>query len=59
MSNYTTKSDVPSSLNGLKSKLDKLYVNKLGSVPVNLKKLSDMIEKELVKKMCMMNWLKN
>ena len=50
MSDYTTKSDVPSSLNGLKSKLDKLYVNKLEFVPVNLKKLIDMIEKELVKK---------
>ena len=50
MSDYTTKFDVPSSLNGLKSKLDKLYVNKLEFVLADLKKLSDMIEKELVKK---------
>ena len=48
-----------SGLNSLKTKVDKLYVDKLKPVPTNLNKLSDMVEKEFVKKMCVMNWLKN
>ena len=48
-----------SGLNSLKTKVDKLYVDKLKPVPTNLNKLSDMVEKEVVKKMCVMNWLKN
>ena len=42
--------NVPSNLRNLESKVDKLDVHKLVSVPVNLRKLSDVIENDIVKK---------
>ena len=50
--NYATKADlknVPTNLRNLKIKLDRLDVDKLVSVPVDLSKLSDVV-KNVVKK---------
>ena len=41
---------MPSGLNSLKSKVDKLDVDKLVPVPVDLSKLSDVVIKDVVKK---------
>ena len=41
--------NVPSSLNTLKTKVDDLDIGKLKSVPVDLKKLSDAADNEAVK----------
>ena len=41
--------NVPSSLNTLKTKVDDLDIGKLKSVPVDLKKLSDAADTEAVK----------
>ena len=41
--------NVPTSLNNLKAKVDDLGVSKLKTVPVELKKLSDVIPNEVVK----------
>ena len=41
---------VPSNLRNLKSKLDKLVADKLLHVPVDLKKLSDAVKNDVVKK---------
>ena len=41
---------VPSNLNNLNSKVDKLHVNNLDSVLVDLSKLSDVVENDIVKK---------
>ena len=40
------------------SKVDELGVDKLKSVPADLKKLSDVEEKSVFKKLNIMNWLK-
>ena len=42
--------NVLSSLNSLKTKVDDLDADKLKTVPVDLKKLSDVVSKEVVKK---------
>ena len=42
---------MPSNLSNLKSKVDKSDVDKLVAVPVNLSKLSDVVE-NVVKKRC-------
>ena len=42
--------NVPTKLNKLKSKVDKLYVDKLVPVPVDLSKLSDGVKNYVVKK---------
>ena len=42
--------DVPNHLNNMKSKVDKLDVNKLVSIPVDLRKLSDVVKNDVVKK---------
>ena len=39
----------------LKTEVDKLYMAKLVSVPVDLSKLSDVVKKDFVKKMYMIN----
>ena len=39
----------PTSLNNLKTKLDDLDVEKLKTVPIELKKLSDAVDNDLVK----------
>ena len=41
---------MPSNLNNLNSKVDKLHVNNLDSVLVDLSKLSDVVENDIVKK---------
>ena len=40
--------NVPNSLNNLKTKVDDADVGKLRSVPVDLEKLSDIVDNELV-----------
>ena len=42
--------NVPTGLNNLKTKLDDLGVDELKTVPVDLKKLNDVVSKEVVKK---------
>ena len=42
--------NVPTNLNNLKSKVDKFDVDKLIPVPVNLRKLSDVVKNDVVKK---------
>ena len=46
---------VLSILNSLKSKVEKLDIEKLISVPTDLSKLNDVVNNEVVKKMCLMN----
>ena len=46
-------------LTSLKADIDDLNVDKLKSLPVDLFKLSNWVENEAVKKMCIMNWLKS
>ena len=41
--------NVPSSLNNLKTKVNDLDVGKLRTVPIDLKKLSDLVDNEVVK----------
>ena len=42
--------NVPTNLSNLKSKVDKLDVDKLVPVPVDLNKLSDVVKNDIVKK---------
>ena len=42
--------NIPTNLSNLKSKVDKLDVDKLIPVPVNLSKLSDVVKDHVVKK---------
>ena len=46
--------NVPSNLSNLKSKVNKLDVNKLVPVSVDLSKLSDLVKIDVVKKMYIM-----
>ena len=46
--------EVPTGLNSLKSKIDKLDINKIVPVPVDLNKLSDAVRNDVVKKMYFM-----
>ena len=41
--------NVPSSLNNLKTKVNDLDVGKLRTVPIDLKKLSNLVDNEVVK----------
>ena len=63
LSNYATKTDLKNvthvdtssfalktNLASLKTEVDKLDIDKLAPVPVNLSKLSDLVENDLVKK---------
>ena len=63
LSNYATKADIKNishvdtssfalktNLASLKTEVDKLDIDKLGPVPVNLSKLSDVVENDVVKK---------
>ena len=67
-SNYTTKTDIKNILHvdtssfalktnlaNLKTEVDKLYIDKLVPIPVDLSKLSDVVKNEVVKKLCMIN----
>ena len=44
-------------LTNLKTEVNKLDIDKLAPVPVDLSKLSDVVKMMLLKKLCMMNWL--
>ena len=46
--------NVPTNVSNLKSKIDKLDVDKLALVPVDLSKLRDVVENGVVKKMYIM-----
>ena len=66
LSNYATKKDVndithvdtsnfalKTNLSSLKTEVDKLDVDKLATVPVDLSKLSNVVKNDIVKKLCM------
>ena len=70
LSNYATKTDLKNvthvdntrssfalknNLANLKTKVDKLDIDKLAPVPLDLSKLSDVVKNDAVKKMCMIN----
>ena len=68
MSNYATKPDiknishvdtsslaVKSNLASLKTEIDKLDIDKLVPVPVDLSKLSDVVKNDVVKKLYIIN----
>ena len=70
LSNYATKTDLKNithidtssfalktSLASLKTEVDKLDIDKLAQVPVDLSKLSDVVKMMLLKRLCMVNWL--
>ena len=70
LSNYATKTDLKymtrvdtlsfalkTNLVNLKTEVDKLDVDKFVPVPVDLSKLSNVIKNDVVKKLCMINWL--
>ena len=72
LSNYATKTDLKNvthvdtssfalktNLASLKTEVDKLDIDKLVPVPVDLSKLSDVVKMMLLKKLCMINWLQN
>ena len=68
LSNYATKADIKNishvdtssfalktSLASLKTEVDKLDIDKLAPVPVNLRKLSNVVKKKLLKRLRMRN----
>ena len=68
MSNYAKKADIKnishidtsrfalkSNLGSLKTDVDKLHIDKLVPVLVYLSKLSDVVKKDVVKSMCLIN----
>ena len=55
ISNLTAKSDLAI----LKAELDKIDQNKLKTIPFDLSKLSTIADNDVVKKLCMINWLQN
>ena len=70
MSNYATKTDLKNvthidtsifalktNLASLKPEVDKLGIEKLMPVPVDLSKLSNVVKNDVVKKLYMINWL--
>ena len=70
LSNYATKTDLKNvthvdtssfalktNLAYLKTEVDKLDIDKLAQAPVDLSKLSDVVKNDVVKKLCMINWL--
>ena len=70
MSNHATKYDLKNKMGvdtskfakkadlaSLKSEIDKLDIDQLETLPVDLTKLSDVVKMKLFKKLYMMNWL--
>ena len=68
LSNYATKADIKNishvdtssfalktNLANLKTEVDKLDIDKLAPVPVDLSKLSDVVKNDVVKKLHMIN----
>ena len=70
LSNYARKTDLKNvthldtssfalktNLASLKTKVDKLDIDKLAPVPVDLSKLSDVVKMMLLKRLFIINWL--
>ena len=70
LSNYGTKADLKNvthvgtssfarkaNLASLKTEVDKLDIDKLAPVPVDLSKLSDVVKMMLLKRLFIINWL--
>ena len=70
LSNYAAKADIKNishvdassfalktNLANLKTEVDKLDIDKLAPVPVDLSKLSDVVKNDVIKKLCMINLL--
>ena len=70
LSNYATKDDIKNithvdtlmlciktNLANLKTKVDKLDIDKLATVPVDLSKLSNVVKTDVVKKLCILGLL--
>ena len=70
LSHYATKTDLKNlthidtssfapktNLANLKTEVDRLDIDKLAPVPADLSKLSDVVKIDVVKKLCMINWL--
>ena len=68
--NYATKTDIENishvvtssfalkrNLADLKTEVDKLDIDKLVPIPADLSKLSNVVKNDVVKKLCMINWL--
>ena len=68
LSNYATKTDLKNvthvdtssfalktNLASLKTEVDKLDIDKLAQIPVDLSTLSDAVKNNVVKKLCMIN----
>ena len=68
LSNYATKADLKnatgvdtsklaakSDLASLKAEVDKIVIGKLKTVPVDLSKLSNVVNKDTVQKLCIIN----
>ena len=53
----TSSFALKTNLANLKTEVDKLVIDKLGPVPVDLSKLSDVVKNGVVKKLCMIYWL--
>ena len=53
----TSKLAAKSDLASLKPEVDKIDVDKLKTVPIDLSKLSNVVKNKIVKKLCMINWL--
>ena len=53
----TSSFALKNNLANLKTEVDKLGIDKLAPVPVDLSKLSDVVKNDVVKKLCMINWL--
>ena len=53
----TSSSALKPNLAYLKTEVDKLAIDKLVPVPVDLSKLNDVVKMMLLKKLCMINWL--
>ena len=52
---HTSSSALKTNLANPKTEVDKLGIEKLAPVPVDLSKLSDVVK--MLKKLCMINWL--
>ena len=52
-SNFALNSD----LGSLKTEVNKLDINKLVSIPAHLRRLNDVVKNDVVKKLCITNWL--
>ena len=70
LSNYATKVDIKNiwhidassfalktNLASLKTEVDKLDIDKLGPILAYLNKLSDVVKNDVIKNLCIINWL--